>query len=71
MDAALLEAVRAPVSVATTRCHSGGVGHQMNMFKQVSSDHHQMSLEVVGPQVCCLGGTLSCDLSHNAFGVTW
>ena len=44
MDTVCLEAVRAPVSVASTRCHSRGVGPQMNKFKQVSSDHHQMSL---------------------------
>ena len=44
MDTACLEAVGAPVSVAITRCHSRGVGPQMNKFKQVSSDNHQMSL---------------------------
>ena len=42
MHTARLETVCASVSVATTRCHSGDP--QMNKFKQVFSDHHQMSL---------------------------
>ena len=40
MSTARLEAGRASVSVATTRCHSRGP--QMIKFEQVSSDHHQM-----------------------------
>ena len=36
-----------------------GVGPK---FEQVPSDHHQMSLAGVGPQVWCLGGYLPCDL---------
>ena len=34
---------------------------QINKFEQVSSDHLQMLL---------VGGTLQCDLSHDAFDVT-
>ena len=41
-------------STATTRCCSKG-GPQMNKFKQVSSDDHQMSLAWIS-QVWCLGG---------------
>ena len=46
-----LEAVCASVSAATTRCRSMGVPYLIK-FKQVSSDHHQMSL-TGGPQVWC------------------
>ena len=53
MRAARLENVRASVSVATTRCRSGRCGGpKMNRLEQVSSDHHQMSLQG-GPQVWC------------------
>ena len=38
----LLPTIRAPV--ATTRCHSGDGGSQVNTFEQVSSICHQMSL---------------------------
>ena len=43
MRTARLETVHASVSVATTRCHCGGVGPQMNKFEQVSNG-------VVGPK---------------------
>ena len=42
MRTACLETVRAPVSVATTRCCLEG-GPQKNKFEEVSSDHHQIS----------------------------
>ena len=48
---------------------------QDNNLEQISSDHDQMSLagrgERVGPQVWCPwgGGTVPCDLSHDAFDV--
>ena len=49
-----------PVSVITTRCcwGEGGGRSQINKFKQVSSDHHQISLvrEGLGLQVWCRGG---------------
>ena len=39
------ETVRTSVSATTSRCRSWVVGcPRMNKFKQVSSDHHQMSL---------------------------
>ena len=73
-----MEIVCTSVSVATTRCHSQGGGPQMNKYVQASSDHHKMSL-AGGPQVWwgrevayltfLRGGTLLCDLSHNAFDV--
>ena len=50
---------------------------QDNKPEQISSDHDQMSLagrgERVGPQVWCPwgGGTVPCDLSHDAYDVTY
>ena len=45
----------------------------MNKFEQVSSDDHQMS--VAGGRYTGLmsggGGTLPCDLSHDAFDHTY
>ena len=53
-----LETKHASVLVATARCQFSGVGigPPMNKLEQVSSDHHQMSLAGVGPQVWCQGG---------------
>ena len=53
MCTARLETLHASVSVTTTKCCSWG-GLQMNMFEQVSSDHHQMS--VVESRVWCSRG---------------
>ena len=62
--------------IDTTRCHSGGA--EMNKFGQFSTDDHKMSLAGDpqvwwGREVAYLtflrGGTLLCDLSHNAFDV--
>ena len=43
----------------------------MNKFEQVSSDHHQMSL--LGDKSPGVNGgvPLPCDLSHDAFDVTY
>ena len=59
-----------PISVATAR-HPWEVGPQMNKFEQVSSDHHQMSL--LGDKSPGVNGgvPLPCDLSHDAFDVTY
>ena len=70
-----LETIHASVSVTTTRCHSGlGV-----KFQQVSSDHHQMvpRSDVKGERGMSPGlmsgerGTLPCELSHDAFDVSY
>ena len=75
MHTTYLETVCASISVVTTRCHSLGVGPQMNKFEQISSDHHQMSLVGIGLQVSCPGtgegDTLPCNLSYDAFDVTY
>ena len=45
----------------------------MNKFEQVSSDDHQMSVaggRYTGP-MSGGGGTLPCDLSHDAFDLTY
>ena len=46
-------------------------GPQMNKFQQVSSDHHQMSLARGRSPGLMLRRTLTCDLSHDAFGVSY
>ena len=48
-----------------------GVGLQMNKLEQVSSDHHQMSLAGVVLGLMLGGGTLPCDLFHDAFDVIY
>ena len=58
-----------PVSVVTTRCQ--GLGPQMNKFQQVSSDHHQISLARGRSPGLMLRGTPTCDLYHDAFGVSY
>ena len=71
MHTSRLETVHVSVSVATTKCCSQGGGR--NKFEHVSSDHHQMSL--VGKSTSLMSGkegsTLPCDLSHDAFDVTY
>ena len=59
MRTARLKNRNASVSVATTRCHSAGVGGiQMNKSKPVSNGHYQMSLQGGGgPQVGCPWGS--------------
>ena len=75
MHTTYLETVCASISVVTTRCHTLGVGPQMNKFEQISSDHHQMSLVGKGLQVSCPGtgegDTLPGNLSYDAFDVTY
>ena len=43
----------------------------MNKFEQVSSVDHQMSVAREVGDRSDVGGTLSCDLSHDAFDVTY
>ena len=46
-----------------------GLGSQVKKFEQVSSDDHQMSVaggNGVGSRSDWAGGTLPCDLSHDA-----
>ena len=48
MHTTRFETIHASVSVATTRCHSLGLGSEMNKLEQASSDYHQMLLAGVG-----------------------
>ena len=61
------------VSSFQTSLGERGVGLQMNKLEQVSSDHHQMSLTGVVPGLMSRGGggTLPCDLFHDAFDVIY
>ena len=42
-------------------------GPQMNSVEQVSSVGHRISVAGCRSQVWCPGGTLECDVSHDAF----
>ena len=57
-------------SVTTTRCLFLE-GPQVNKFEKVSNVDHQMSVARGVGARSDVGGTLPCDLSHDAFDVTY
>ena len=75
-----LEAIPASVQWPPSATAPGRAGVPcLNKFENVSSDHHQMSLGWGSPglmcrgipHLACPGDTLPCDLSDDAFDVTY